>query len=78
MTFADHAFGYHFWTEAGGGWAVTVSQQTQFLAPVRSGELVEVEPVTTRRTQSLIFVRGDFLAAGAPVMTVSAVWKIAR
>jgi hypothetical protein len=50
--------------------------QCQFLAPAKLGDLVEVAPVLTRRTRSLIFLRGDFTVGGAPIFTASSVWKI--
>jgi uncharacterized protein (TIGR00369 family) len=78
MTFIDHAFGYHFWMATGGGWAVTVSQQTQFLKPVRPGDLVTVRPVVTRKTKSMIFMRGDFLCGDDIAVTASALWKIVK
>ncbi len=75
MTFVDHALGYHMWAVNGGGWAVTVSQSTSFLAPVRLGDFVTVAPECARKTRSLIFMRGDFQVAGETVLTAASLWK---
>jgi hypothetical protein len=50
--------------------------QSQFIAPAKVGDLVEVAPVLTRRTRSLMFLRGDFTVVGEPIYTVSSVWKL--
>jgi hypothetical protein len=50
--------------------------QSQFLAPAKAGDWLEVAPVLTRKTRSLLFFRGDFCVAGAPVFSVASVWKI--
>ena len=76
MTFADAALGQAAWDACDHAPCVTLNMQSQFLAPAREGDLIEVTPVLTRRTRSLIFLRGDFTVNGAPVYSVSSVWKI--
>ena len=76
MTFADAALGQAAWDACDHAACVTLNMQSQFLAPAREGDLVEVAPVLTRRTRSLIFLRGDFTVDGAPIYSVSSVWKI--
>ncbi len=76
MTFADAAFGQAAWDACDHAPVVTLNMQNQFLAPAKKGDLIEVEPVLTRRSRSLIFLRGDFTVDGAPVFSVSSVWKI--
>ncbi len=76
MTFADAAFGQAAWDACDHADVVTLNMQSQFLAPAKEGDLVEVLPVLTRRTKSLIFLRGDFTVDGAPIFSVSSVWKI--
>lgn len=76
MTFADAALGQAAWDACDHANCVTLNMQSQFLAPAVAGDLVEVAPVLTRRTRSLIFLRGDFLVRGEPIYSVSSVWKI--
>ena len=76
MTFADAALGQAAWDACDHANCVTLNMQSQFLAPARAGDWIEVSPVLTRRTRSLIFLRGDFTVEGAPVYSVSSVWKI--
>jgi uncharacterized protein (TIGR00369 family) len=76
MTFADAAFGQAAWDACDHANVVTLNMQSQFLAPAKAGDWVEVLPVLTRRTKSLIFLRGDFIVDGVAVFSVSSVWKI--
>ncbi|MGZ6007324.1 MAG: PaaI family thioesterase [Rhizomicrobium sp.] len=76
MTFADAALGQAAWDACDHANCVTLNMQTQFLAPAKAGDLVEVAPVLTRRTRSLIFLRGDFTVGGEAIFTASSVWKI--
>ena len=76
MTFADAAFGQAAWDACDHARVVTLNMQSQFLAPAKAGDLVEVLPVLTRRTRSLMFLRGDFTVVGEAIFSVSSVWKI--
>ena len=76
MTFADAAMGQAAWDACDHADCVTLNMQSQFLGPAREGDWIEVAPVLTRRTRSLIFLRGDFTVDGAAVYSVSSVWKI--
>jgi uncharacterized protein (TIGR00369 family) len=77
MTFADSALAYTAWAlSPEGAWVVTVSQSSSFLRAVRPGDLVEVTPVITRSTRTMIFTRGDFLVRGEAVFQASSIWKI--
>lgn len=75
MTFADSVLGYSIWS-ATGGWAVTVSQSSTFLRAVRAGDLLEVTPVVSRATRSMVFTRGDFTVGGETVFQAASVWKV--
>lgn len=78
MTFADSALGYAAITGAApGAWCVTVSQSSTFLRGVKLGELLEVTPVITRATRTMIFTRGDFVVGSDVAFQASSVWKIA-
>jgi uncharacterized protein (TIGR00369 family) len=76
MTFADAALGQAAWDACDHAACVTLNMQSQFLAPAMEGDWIEVLPVLTRRTKSLIFLRGDFTVKGAPIFSVQSVWKI--
>ena len=76
MTFADASLGQAAWDACDHANCVTLNMQTQFLAPAKAGDLVEVTPVLTRRTRSLIFLRGDFTVGGEAIFSASSVWKI--
>ena len=76
MTFADAALGQAAWDACDHANCVTLNMQSQFLAPAKAGDQIEVAPVLTRRTRSLIFLRGDFMVRGETIFTVSSVWKI--
>jgi acyl-coenzyme A thioesterase PaaI-like protein len=77
MTFADSALGYAAISgSAASAWAVTVSQSSTFLRGVKIGELLEVTPVITRRTRSMIFTRGDFLVGDEVAFQAASVWKV--
>jgi uncharacterized protein (TIGR00369 family) len=76
MTFADAALGQAAWDATDHGNVVTLNMQSQFLAPAKDGDWIEVAPVLTQRTRSLLFFRGDFTVDGQAVYSVSSVWKI--
>jgi uncharacterized protein (TIGR00369 family) len=76
MTFADASFGQAAWDATDHGDVVTLNMQSQFLAPAKAGDWLEVAPVLTRRTRTLLFLRGDFTVDGAAVFSVASVWKI--
>lgn len=77
MTFADSAMAYCAWTACpGNAWCVTVSQSSSFLKAARPGDLIEVTPVVTRATRTMIFTRGEFLVRGEAVFQASSIWKV--
>ena len=76
MTFADAVLGQAAWDACDHAACVTLNMQSQFIAPAKAGDLVEVTPVLTRRTRSLMFLRGDFTVKGETIYTVSSVWKL--
>jgi len=77
MTFADSVLGYCAWTAcAPGSWCVTVSQSSSFLRAGRVGDLIEVTPVVTRATRTMIFTRGEFLVRGEPIFQAASIWKV--
>jgi len=78
MSFADSALGMAAFAATNSAWCVTVSQSSTFLRGVKLGELLEVTPIVTRATRSLIFVRGDFQVGDDVAFQASSVWKVAR
>ncbi len=76
MTFADAALGQAAWDATEKAPSVTLNMQTHFLRGVVKDDLVEVEPIVTRKTRALVFIRGDFKVKDEIVMTVSSVWKL--
>jgi uncharacterized protein (TIGR00369 family) len=76
MTFADMTLGQAAWDACDHAACVTLNMQMQFLKGARQGDIVEVRPELTRRTRSLLFLRGDFKVAGEIVFTASSVWKL--
>ncbi len=70
--------GYTAWTACPPDtWCVTVSQSSSFLRAARAGDLIEVTPVVTRATRTMIFTRGDFTVGGEAVFQAASVWKVA-
>ena len=77
MTFADSVLGIAAWGACEpGAWCVTVSQSSNFLRAVRPGDLIEVTPVVTRATRSMIFTRGDFSVGTEIVFQAQSLWKV--
>jgi len=76
MTLADMTLGQAAWDACDRANCVTLGMQSQFLKTARAGQIVEVKPVVTRRTRSLIFIRGDFEVEGELIFTVASVWKL--
>jgi uncharacterized protein (TIGR00369 family) len=76
LTFADAAIGQAVWDFTDRVPSVTMNMQAQFIDGARLGDLVEVKPELVRKTRALVFVRGDFIASGRTLMTISSVWKL--
>jgi uncharacterized protein (TIGR00369 family) len=76
LTFADMTLGQAVWELTGDAPCVTLNMQAQFLKSAREGDLIETVPELTRRTGSLLFIRGDYWVGGERVMTASSVWRL--
>ena len=74
MMFADYTLCV---TAIGGGseGVVTVSCNSEFLAPARAGDLVIGQGHVIRKTRSLAFVRTELMVADEVILTGSAVLK---
>ena len=76
MSFADDALGATVWQSVGNKPCTTVQLSTQFVSPVRLGELVEVRAEVLRATRTVVFVRGVLEVGGRAVVHADGVWKI--
>ena len=75
--FMDHALGLTARTVAEGPMA-TVQLGLHYLAAGRPGTLIEGRGEVTRRTRSLVFMRGMLTAGGTPLVAASGIWKLLR
>lgn len=75
MTFADYAMFCISTKELESGAAVTVSLNSEFIAPAKVGDLVTATGEIVKAGGSLIFLRGTVRAQGAPILTFSGVIK---
>lgn len=76
MTFADSCLGYSIWDATDRSPCVTISQQTNFLAAAKVGDLITCRPEVMRKTREIIFMRADLRVADATICTATAVWRI--
>ncbi|HSM97262.1 MAG TPA: PaaI family thioesterase [Rhizomicrobium sp.] len=76
MTLADMTMGQAAWDACDHADVVTLNMQSQFIRGARLGEIVEVQPVLTRRTRSIIFLRGDFMVGDEIIFSCASLWKI--
>ena len=76
MSFADDALGATIFEAVGRRPVTTVQLNTQFIAPVRLGELVEARAEVLRRTRTVVFVRGLLEVAVRTAVHADGVWKI--
>ncbi len=76
VSFADDALGATVFEAVGRQPVTTVQLNTQFIAPVRLGELAEMRAEVLRRTRTVVFVRGVVEVGGRAVVHADGVWKI--
>ena len=58
-----------------GGAAATISLNCDFVAAAQVGDWIEGEAEITRRTSSVVFVRGTLTCGGRVLMNMSGIWK---
>ena len=78
MTFADFALCLTATWDQPGEKCVTVSCNSEFVAPGRPGDLIEASGEVGRRTKSLTFVRGQVYADDRILLNYSAIVKRIR
>ena len=76
MTLADMTLGQAAWDACDHANVVTLNVQSQFIKGAKIGDIVEVTPVVTRRTRSIIFIRGDYEVGGEIIFSCASLWKI--
>lgn len=60
------------------GFFITITLTTDFVGPAPLGAWVECRPELVRRTRTMMFVQGLFLADGAPALRASGVFGLPR
>lgn len=78
MTFADFALCLTATWDQPGEKCVTVSCNSEFVAPGRPGDLIEASGEVVRRTKSLTFVRGQVYTDDRILLNYSAIVKRIR
>ncbi len=78
MTFMDQAISMIAWSEADRQPSATVQLDTHFLAPAKAGEFVVARVQVTRKSASLIFLRGTLCVEDREIMTAQGLMKIVR
>jgi uncharacterized protein (TIGR00369 family) len=78
MTFIDLVLGTVAKENPAEESAVTVSMNSNFVAPGREGDLVEARAEAVRRTKSLSFVRGEVFVEDRVLLTATSVVKRIR
>ena len=78
MTFADFALCLTATWDQPGEKCVTVSCNSEFVAPGRLGDLIEASGEVVRRTKSLTFVRGQVYTDDRILLNYSAIVKRIR
>lgn len=76
MTFADAVLGGCAWDANSRRPCVTLSMQSNFLKPARTGDLIVCRAAVVRRTRSITFVHGAFDVTGEMIFSASSVWKV--
>ncbi|HEU0221660.1 MAG TPA: PaaI family thioesterase [Paracoccaceae bacterium] len=74
--FADFALGHACWFANERARVVTVHLDINFVTAAKVGTWIGCEVEIVRKTRSLCFPRGDFVAEGQVLATASGVWKI--
>lgn len=54
----------------------TVSLTTDFVGPGRLGDLIEARIRITRRTRTMVFLSGEVVAGGRPLLIATGLWKV--
>jgi uncharacterized protein (TIGR00369 family) len=75
LALLDHAISTVAWEASARAPCVTIQLDTLFLAAVREGQFAEARASLSHRTGSLVFMRGDVMVGGTPVLGAQAILK---
>ena len=78
VTFADFALCVAATDNYAEESCTSISFNCEFVAAGKEGELIECSPIITRKTGSMVFVRGSLISSGETLMTFSSVVKRLR
>jgi len=76
MSFADHVLGTVVWEAIGFKPCSTITLNCDFARVQMVGDLVEGEATITRKTKSLVFVRGHLTVGGEIALQANGIWKV--
>lgn len=76
MSLADDVLGANVWFAIDRKACATTSLNCDFIAQALKGEWLEGRAEITRKTRSLVFVRGQLTVGDRVIMNASGVWKI--
>jgi uncharacterized protein (TIGR00369 family) len=76
MTFMDQAISMIAWDAAGRKPCATVQLDTHFLSPAKAGDFLVARAEVSRKSMSLIFMRGVLRVAEREIMTAQGMMKI--
>jgi uncharacterized protein (TIGR00369 family) len=76
LTLLDHAISTVAWQASGRLPCMTLQLDTHFLAPVRQGMFVEARASVSHRSHKLVFMRGQLVTGGQPVLDAQAIMKV--
>jgi uncharacterized protein (TIGR00369 family) len=72
----DQALAIVAWDAADRQPIVTVQMETQFLAPARAGDFLQVRPRIRHATRSMVFAEADLTSGSRLIAVASAIMKI--
>lgn len=76
MTFMDQAISMIAWSAAGRKPCATVQLDTHFLSPAKAGDFIVARAEVSRKSMSLIFMRGVLRVQEREIMTAQGMMKI--
>jgi acyl-coenzyme A thioesterase PaaI-like protein len=75
MTFTDRAFGAFARHSTGTKATATIQFNYNFVDAVHLGDVVELSPIVTKITKSMVFLNGELCVGEKPVGFATGVWK---
>jgi len=75
-TYIDHSLGRTVREAVDGVPIATIQLDLHYLAPGRLDRFVVARGEITRRTRSVVFIRGMLTQDGAPILAATGIWKV--